>query len=540
MRKWLIAGSTTLAILFVLALGVTFLFDANQFRPKLEREMSRALGRTVAIGNIRLSILSGGISLEDVSIGDDPAFGTSPFVTAKAVTVGVELMPLVVSKELRVRSFTLDKPQVALRRSTAGTWNFSSVGATSTREADASSGSSFPAGLSVRKLTIAKGQVAVGAAGSTPRLRHVYQDVTLTASDVSYASPFPFRVRATTPGGGTIDLTGKAGPLNPDDLAATPLQVAVAVTRLDLAAAGFLDPDSGIAGLVDLTGRLQSDGRQARSTGRLRASRLQLVRGSSPARTPIEVEFDSHYDLKSHSGLIRQGDVHVGKAIARLTGSYSNRAESTAVRMKLAGRQMAVTELEALLPAIGAGLPAGASLRGGTLDLDLAISGPLDRLVTAGPIDAANLTLARFDLGSKMAAIATLAGVPKNGDTVIQTLHCTLRIAPDGLRADDVQLVAPAIGSLAGGGTIAPNGTLNFRMVAKLTGSNAALSSVSRLTSFGRPENGIPFKIVGTTANPVFVPDVAGVIRNAVTTPDAANGSGGFLGGLLGRFKRAR
>src|SRR5205814_2522627 len=165
MRKWLIAGSTTLAILFVLALGVTFLFDANQFRPKLEREMSRALGRTVAIGNIRLSILSGGVSLEDVSIGDDPAFGTSPFVTARAVTVGVELMPLVFSKELRVRSFTLDKPQVALRRSTAGTWNFSSVGATSTREADASSGSSFPAGLSVRKLTIAKGQVAVGAAG---------------------------------------------------------------------------------------------------------------------------------------------------------------------------------------------------------------------------------------------------------------------------------------------------------------------------------------------------------------------------------------
>src|SRR5207249_1028500 len=119
---------------------------------------------------------------------------------------------------------------------------------------------------------------------------------------------------------------------------------------------------------------------------RLRTSKLQLVRGSSPARTPIEVEFDSQYDLKSHSGVIKQGDVHIGKAIARLTGSYSNRTDSTSVRTKLAGRQMAVTELEALLPAIGAGLPAGASLRGGTLDLDLAISGPLDRLVTAGPI----------------------------------------------------------------------------------------------------------------------------------------------------------
>jgi AsmA protein len=196
-----------------------------------------------------------------------------------------------------------------------------------------------------------------------------------------------------------------------------------------------------------------------------------------------------------------------------------------------------VPELEATLPAIGVTLPAGASLQEGTLDADLVISGPLDRLVTTGPIDLSNAKLKGFDLSSRMGSVASFAGLAKSSDTLIQMLSSTLRIAPDGMRAETVNLVVSAIGSLTGNGTIAPNGTLDFKMLAKLNNSSTAARGVSRYASLGQPENGIPFRIAGTTANPVFMPDVSGAVDNIVKNPASATAAAKFVGGLLGKKK---
>jgi AsmA protein len=67
----------------------------NSFRPKIESEASTALGRQVTVGNLSLSILSDRLAAEKIAIADDPAFGKKPFVTAKSLKVGVELMPLI-------------------------------------------------------------------------------------------------------------------------------------------------------------------------------------------------------------------------------------------------------------------------------------------------------------------------------------------------------------------------------------------------------------------------------------------------------------
>jgi AsmA protein len=55
----------------------------NQFRPTLEGDLASALGRRVTIGHLRVAFLSGGISVDDISIADDPAFSSTPFLTAK-------------------------------------------------------------------------------------------------------------------------------------------------------------------------------------------------------------------------------------------------------------------------------------------------------------------------------------------------------------------------------------------------------------------------------------------------------------------------
>jgi AsmA protein len=196
---------------------------------------------------------------------------------------------------------------------------------------------------------------------------------------------------------------------------------------------------------------------------------------------------------------------------------------------------MPVPELEASLPALGVMLPAGASLKGGTLDLDLNVNGAIDRLVTSGPVSVANTTITGFDLGAKMGAVAVFAGLPRSAETVVQTLTSNIRIAPEGIRADAIDLVVPAIGTLTGGGTIASQGAMDFRMLAKLTASNAVAGAVSRAASLGHPENGTPFLIKGTTASPVFAPDLSAVVGGIVNRENATKAASGLLKGLFGK-----
>jgi AsmA protein len=201
---------------------------------------------------------------------------------------------------------------------------------------------------------------------------------------------------------------------------------------------------------------------------------------------------------------------------------------------------MPAPDLEATLPAIGTTLPSGASLTQGTVDVNLSISGPIDRLLIAGPITLANATVAGFDLGGKLGALSSFSGAPTTaagpGNTLIQMLGTTLRVAPDGIRVDNLTLIAPALGTLTGSGVIAPDGNLDFRMLAKLMG--AAASQVSRVTSVGQPANGIPFRIQGTSASPIFVPDVSRAVGDLLKDPETAKKAISALGGLFGGKKR--
>ena len=107
-------------ILIVIAVALPFLVDVNSFRPKLESELTTALGRQVKVGNLSLSIFSGSVSADNISVADDPAFSKNPFVIAKSLKAGVEVMPLVFSKTLHITGITLDEPQITLLKRQTG------------------------------------------------------------------------------------------------------------------------------------------------------------------------------------------------------------------------------------------------------------------------------------------------------------------------------------------------------------------------------------------------------------------------------------
>ncbi len=98
----------------------------------------------------------------------------------------------------------------------------------------------------------------------------------------------------------------------------------------------------------------------------------------------------------------------MGKAVAHLSGTYDAHGNVTVSQLEIERPGMPVDDLEAMLPALGVVLPPKATLKGGTLNTNLDIVGPVDKLVTAGTIKLENSSLANFDLGSKLSAISAL------------------------------------------------------------------------------------------------------------------------------------
>jgi AsmA protein len=264
---------------------------------------------------------------------------------------------------------------------------------------------------------------------------------------------------------------------------------------MNLGASGFIDPAAGIAGIANFDGKVTSDGHQAKTSGTLKVSNLQVVQKGSPAGRPVEVTYTVVHDIVKQTGSIPQCDIAMGKAVAHVTGTYDAHGPVTSVDMKLNAQAMPVDDLEAMLPAMGVVLPSKSTLKGGDLTATMAIAGPVNKLVTTGTIHLENSSLANFDLGSKLSAISALSGKKTGNDMVIQNFSSDVRVAPEGTKADNINLSVPSIGVLTGAGTVSPANELAFKM-------NAALAGM-----------GIPFSVEGTTADPKFVPDVKGMAK---------------------------
>jgi AsmA protein len=530
-------GAVIVAAVIALPFGV----NVNSFRPKLETELSSAIGRPVRVGNLSLSFFARTVSAQDLAIGDDLGFSPQPFVRAKELKVGVEILPLIFSRSLQVTELTLDKPEITLLRSASGTWNFSSLGGSPAAppgmpptapslpangppsSPGVAPGASSAGRLAVKKLDIKDGRITAGRTDSSTT--HVYDHVNIAVRNFAFDAQFPFAFSANLPSGGSLKLEGSAGPINPTDAALTPLQAQVSVKQLDLAAAGIAELSPGISGLADFEGTVTSDGQEVKTTGQVEAEKLKLVESGAPAGRPVQVKYAVQHELHSQSGTLTEGDIAMGKAVAQMTGTYQIQGDTAQVNMKLNAQNMPVDDLEAMLPALGVVLPSGSRLRGGTLSANLDISGTSDDPVITGPIRLSNSKLAGFDLGAKLSSISKLSGAKTGLDTSIENFSTDARVAADGVRTDKINLKVPALGVLTGSGTIRPGGAMEFKMTALLNG--AVVTAVMKLAGLGDQGESIPFLIRGTTSNPSFVPDVKGMLK-------------GQVGSQLGNFLKNR
>jgi AsmA protein len=346
----------------------------------------------------------------------------------------------------------------------------------------------------------------------------VLENVNITVKDFAAGAKSPFSFAGKL-GKGDVKLDGTAGPVNPADASQTPVQMNVKITGLDL-------NESGVSGIVTVDGAASVEGTTLAWKGLIHVEQAKLVPRGKAATQAVEFSSTVQHNLKDHSGVVTQGDVHLGSASASLTGSYAAQ-----LNLHLKGSAMPVSALEAMMPSLNIELPAGSKLEGGTAAIDATVTGSAAAPVVDGTLALTDTKLTGFDLGTQVAALERLSGIQPAHDTAIQTLSTSLRSDTEGTAIQTLKLDAPAIGELNGAGTISPRHALDLKMTIML---RSGLMNVA----LGR-KTAVPFFVRGTAAHPSFEPGIAAAEINRLGNVGKTGGvdAGKLLNGIFGRKK---
>ena len=528
MKRWTKILIAVVAVVVAIILAIPLFINANTFRPVIEKQLSQVFGRDVKFGDLSLSVIHGRMTARDLTVSEDPAFGAGPFLTADELHIGIELRPLIFSHQLNIRSFEIDSPKINIIRAANGTWNVSSIGhnvaqAAANTSAAKPGGPPLPPLPPLTDMKVAAVNIDDGTITASEQPPHgdpaVYNHVNIEVHDFSFTSSFPFNLGADLPGGGTVNVDGHAGPLNRNDAATTPVDAELKVKGLTPVAAGFLNPESGLSLVADLDMHVTSDGTTLTNSGSALLSNLQLRKGASAAPKPIGIAFKGTHLLKAASGTIEDAAIQVGDAAIHLNGSYepvTAGASDPNLNLKLTGQSLPVDDLQPLMTAAGVRLPNNSVLKGGTIGMNIAITGQAKALVIVGDVSADKTKLVGFDVSSKIHGIAAMSGV-KTGDTTdIDQLRAHIRMSNAGVVVDRVYALIPAMGELTGSGTCSPANQLDFNLVAKVQNAGGfgkiGVSVITALNGGSGDKKGVPLKIAGTPDDPVITADVGSVM----------------------------
>src|SRR5918993_1367030 len=148
-RKTVFVAATALLLLGAAVLALSR-FGVNRYRGEVQAKLAERLHRDVSIGSMRVSFRPPGISVENVVIGEDPAFPTGrPFARVEELSVGVGLLALLRGR-IELQSVELRRPEIELVRHAAAAWTVTSLGD------DRRSGG----GLVLNRLIVTGGRVA--------------------------------------------------------------------------------------------------------------------------------------------------------------------------------------------------------------------------------------------------------------------------------------------------------------------------------------------------------------------------------------------
>ena len=284
-------------VVIVLAVGIfVATFNPNDYRGTVQTKLEQQLDRKVALGNMEFGLFPLRFRVYNLSIADDPKFGTRAFVQTQELSVSVKLLPLL-SKSVQIDSLALERPSVELIKNAQGVWNFASIGQKTPARRPRSSSSQQQ--FSLGELAINDGLVAITDLQDR-KPRTVYDHINLKLTDFAPDSPFNLDASVHLPGAGSqeVSLKGKGGPLSHANPAATPFKgtldlkgVEIAGLQKFLQSPALVNTDGVLSGHTDIaseSGKLSANGQMDLEKPRLHGIDVGY---------PINMDYDVSDDL---------------------------------------------------------------------------------------------------------------------------------------------------------------------------------------------------------------------------------------------------
>jgi AsmA protein len=216
MRKWgILVGIVLLALVGALVLAALNLNRfLNQNRDLIAKQAQRAVGREVRFGELGVSFAGGlAVRVEDLRVGDDPAFSKEDFVSAETVDVGVKILPALFGR-IELGRVVLRSPSISVIQTSQGL-SIDSLGGAKQEPAPQQGP---PPALLVSLVDIRDGTLRFLDQTAKPPAELRVTRLDFSASEVSLSDPVRFELSAALLGAEKQNLSasGRVGPLQSD------------------------------------------------------------------------------------------------------------------------------------------------------------------------------------------------------------------------------------------------------------------------------------------------------------------------------------
>jgi len=404
MRKIAIVIGIVLVVM-VLAVGIFVVtFNPNDYRGTLQTKLEQQLDRKVALGNMELGLFPLRFRVYNLSIADDPKFGTRAFVQTQELSVSVKLLPLL-SKSVQIDSLALERPSVELIKNAQGMWNFASIGQKT--PATPSSSSSSSQQFSLGELAINDGLVAITDLQDR-KPRTVYDHINLKLTDFAPDSPFNLDASVHLPGAGSqeVSLKGKGGPLSQANPAATPFKgtldlkgVEIAGLQKFLQSPALANTDGVLSGHTDIaseSGKLSAKGQMDLEKPRLHGIDVGY---------PINLDYDVSDDLPNDLLTIIKGAIKLGPTPLSVSGTMNSKPTPAQLNLDLKANNVSIAEIARLAAAAGIAFAPGTTVNG-QMSADIKAQGAADKPALNGTLAGRDIQVSGKEIAKPVAVKA--------------------------------------------------------------------------------------------------------------------------------------
>jgi len=390
MKRVLIIVAVVLAVAAIAAAVILpKALNPERYRPRIEQLLTAVTGRKVTIGTMHLHVFPvPGITADGFTLGEDPAFGTEPFLKADRIDARVRLIPLF-SSRLDVISFDIDKPVAHLHRDAKGRWNLVSVierAGSGAQPATAAAPESGGFAVIIERFRLIDGSVDITDAAIVPGTTHRIEgrQIELALSDLSTTSPIGIDLKLGLTGSGKAALVGRLGPPPQAAGSGWPIDARVTITNfIGGAAAPYLATYTGLrlaGGSLDLDAKLSGSAPQnldVQGTAALKA--LELVPSGSTSRktAPLDGSVAIDGTFTPQETRLRKAEIRLGNAAVTLSGALTDLQGKPKADLRAVASKVALKDVAPILSLFGPLLPSGLAMKG-EIAIDATAAGPID------------------------------------------------------------------------------------------------------------------------------------------------------------------